>query len=59
VNRKYRKKSMVGWYYKQNVLTVRELRLDFETTVSSLGPKLRPSDTACFPPDWILQTDRC
>jgi hypothetical protein len=51
VNRKYRKKLMVGWYYNQNVPTVRELRLDFETTVSSLGPKLRPSDTVCFPVD--------
>lgn len=51
MNRKYRKKLMVGWYYNQNVPTARELRLDFETTVSSLGPKLRPSDTVCFPVD--------
>ena len=30
--------SMDGWYYNQNVPAIRELRLDFATTVPSLSP---------------------
>jgi hypothetical protein len=59
VSRRYGKKSMIAWYYKQNMLRVRDLRLDFDTRVLSLSPKLRSNDTACFPSDSILQTDCC